>query len=171
MSKIFFCSDHHFDDSKILTYNDGKGNFVRNFRTVAEMSETIVYNHNQVVKKSDLVYFLGDCAIELSGLDYVKRMNGTKILVKGNHDILHINHYLKLFDDILAYKVFPNDFVCSHIPLSKNSIRESFGHTNVHGHTHNRVLGNGYINVCMEQNEYTPVSYDQILKIKKSQIK
>lgn len=165
---IFFCSDHHFGQKSLLKYFRADGKKLRSFQDINEMNETIIYNHNSVVKKSDTVFFLGDVAEELHGLDSLERMNGNKILIKGNHDILHINHYLKHFDDILAVKVFPKDFICSHIPLNKSSLRENYGFTNVHGHTHSNVLPDkSYINVSMENISFTPISYEEILdKIK-----
>lgn len=159
---IFFCSDHHFGHAAILTFENSDGSKLRYHSDMNEMHDTIVYRHNEVVKKSDTVYFLGDVCINLPHIEQLDRMNGKKILIKGNHDIFHINHYLKYFEDICAYKVFPKHFICSHIPLHPNSIQyELLG--NVHGHTHKRCLDDKrYFNVSLEAINYTPVEFNQI---------
>jgi calcineurin-like phosphoesterase family protein len=79
---LFFTSDHHFGHKNIIRYA------ARPFRDVAEMNEHMVQAWNFMVQPDDVVYHLGDFAmgpIE-EGLDFVRRLNGTKILVIGNHD-------------------------------------------------------------------------------------
>ena len=171
MSNVFFASDHHFGHNNILTFTNYDGSKARDFTDLNEMHDTMVYNHNSVVGKSDLIYFLGDVCIELTHLEQLGRMNGRKILVKGNHDIFHLPHYLKYFEDIVSYKVFPDEFICSHIPLHTESLSKRFL-TNVHAHTHsNTVRVDGtliddprYINVCMEKINFTPVEKTELLK-------
>ncbi len=53
-----------------------------------EMNEYIIQKWNSVVKKDDTVYHLGDVGFgsleEVKGL--IEKLNGTKILLRGNHD-------------------------------------------------------------------------------------
>jgi calcineurin-like phosphoesterase family protein len=161
---IFFCSDHHFGHDKILTFYNYNGEKTRVFDDINSMNETIIYNHNSVVKKSDDVYFLGDVAIELNSLNLLSRMNGKKKLIRGNHDIFHISHYLKYFDEILATATFVGDFILSHIPIHPNCISKSYV-SNVHGHLHSNIIKDKrYFNVSLEQIEFTPIEYSEILK-------
>lgn len=55
MSKeIFICGDHHFSHKNIMKYDE------RPFSSVAEMNETMIERHNEVVKPNDEVYTVGD---------------------------------------------------------------------------------------------------------------
>lgn len=59
-------------------------------------------------------------------------------------------------------------FTCSHIPLRLESLRD--GKVNVHGHIHQNLMKEkGYINVCVEVRDYTPVHMDQIITEVKKQ--
>ena len=178
---VFFISDHHLGDKDILSYNNYNGTPMRNFKTLDEMHNFIITQHNKVVKPSDKVFFLGDVVIDKRYFDLLNEMNGSKRLILGNHDIFtkrkkislgkeifFINEYQKYFEDILSCKVFPNSFICSHIPLSIGSFRK-FKY-NVHGHLHHSVVkidnslmeDNRYFNVSCEKLNYTPISYDEI---------
>ncbi len=94
------------------------------------------------------------------------KLNGDKVLIKGNHDILKLKDYLKYFRDIRAYHVMDR-MILSHIPVhpgSKGRFR-----ANIHGHTHaNRVLGPDgepdpwYIPVSVEHTGYRPVLFERI---------
>ena len=161
---IFYCSDHHFGHEKILTFKNYDGTPARVFDNIDSMNDAIIYNHNSVVKKSDEIYFLGDVAIELEYLQLLSRMNGKKKLVRGNHDIFHINHYLKYFDDICGTVTFVDNFILSHIPLHPNCVSQRFV-TNVHGHLHNNIIKDDkYFNVSMEKINYTPIEHSELIK-------
>jgi calcineurin-like phosphoesterase family protein len=63
--------------------------------------------------------------------------------------------------------VFVDQFILSHIPLHPDCVGERFKR-NVHGHLHgNRIMLDGevdsrYLSVCVEQINFTPVSFDQV---------
>lgn len=176
MPNSFFCSDHHLGHSNIITFLDCAGKNIRKFDSIEEHDETIIEKHNAVVRPQDRVYFLGDVAIARRNIKLVERMNGKKILIKGNHDIFKLNDYVPLFEDIRAYKVFPtHGIICSHIPIHKENLQHRFK-ANVHGHLHANTVtkwdvkegiwltDSQYLNVCMEQINYTPISLDQVLE-------
>jgi len=83
---IFFTSDTHFNHAKVLEHSR------RPFRDLDEMTEALIYNWNSVVSKSDVIYHLGDFGLtwgakHQDAIDSVlKKLNGTKILITGNHD-------------------------------------------------------------------------------------
>jgi calcineurin-like phosphoesterase family protein len=142
------------------------------------MDEVMVNNWNSVVKPSDKVYHLGDVAIHAKALPILSRLNGHKRLVRGNHDIYDTSEYLKYFEEIHGVRVFREEgakFVCSHVPLHPDSVdRWEF---NVHGHLHANLVMKSlhhpdprYINVSVEQINYTPVSMDQIRDIIKARV-
>lgn len=57
------------------------------------MNEAMVNNWNSVVKPEDTVYNLGDFSLAFRPVEiYPHRLNGTKILVPGNHDFCHSYH-------------------------------------------------------------------------------
>ena len=79
---IFFTSDHHFGHRNIIDYTG------RPFRTVPEMNRELIWRWNNAVNESDTVYHLGDFAMGSidEGLEIISQLNGTKILIVGNHD-------------------------------------------------------------------------------------
>lgn len=165
MTKIYVCSDHHFNHANILNFKNADGSPLRVFDDVKDMNETMVRLHNEVVRPEDHVYFLGDVAINKGGLPYVARMMGHKRLVRGNHDIFRTRKYLEAgFDEIYGVRVWPkHNIVMSHVPLHPDSL-SSRNWINVHGHLHGNIvkLSNGqpderYRNVSMEQINFTPV--------------
>lgn len=82
MGQVFFTSDHHFGHQNIISY------CARPWDSVEEMTEGLVEAWNETVHPDDLVYYLGDFAMGRidDTLPIVGRLNGTKLLVPGNHD-------------------------------------------------------------------------------------
>lgn len=70
----------------IITFKDDDGKLIRPFSSIEEHDETIIENHNKLVKPEDRVYFMGDIAIGRQHIQKIGRMNGRKKLIKGNHD-------------------------------------------------------------------------------------
>jgi len=163
MSNIFLCSDHHFGHANILTFTTSDGSRVRDFDSVEQMDETMVENHNRVVSAKDKVYFLGDVAFSKKTLAILARLNGEKVLIKGNHDQEKLTEYQKYFKDVRGSHQF-SGLIFSHIPIHLDSLGR-WG-ANIHGHLHtNQVMINGvpdpkYLNVSMEQIAYTPISLE-----------
>lgn len=60
----------------------------RPFYSAKENAEVIIANHNRLIQPEDKVFVLGDAVYQNAPeyLEYVGRMNGIKILVRGNHD-------------------------------------------------------------------------------------
>ncbi len=163
MTTIFLISDTHFGHEGILHFKTPEGLPVRPFKTVEEMDEHMVERWNSVVRPQDHIYHLGDVAMKAPGLGILKRLNGHKRLVRGNHDIFKTKQYLQYFDEIYGVRVF-DDLILSHIPLHPESLKLHW--TNVHGHLHNNVpqfgIGEQYYNVSVEHIDYTPVSLEQV---------
>jgi calcineurin-like phosphoesterase family protein len=171
MPKTFLVSDHHFGHAKtILDFKRSDGSPLRDFPSAEAMNEFMVARHNAVVSPDDKVYFLGDVAMAHKNLHYLGRMNGRKVLIKGNHDVAKPDHYTPYFYDVRATHTIAG-LILSHIPLHPQSLYR--WKANVHGHLHDRVVldANGrwpdprYINVSVEQLDYTPISLDDVLKI------
>jgi calcineurin-like phosphoesterase family protein len=169
MANIFFASDHHFHHQNILTFKDSEGAVLRDFESVEHMNEHMVYMHNSRVRPQDKVYFLGDVTMarNAKGLEILARMNGEKVLVKGNHDLCKAEQYLQYFKDVRGSHQF-DGIILTHIPIHPESLAR-WG-VNVHGHLHNNVVrmplaqipDRRYFNVSMERINYTPISLEEI---------
>lgn len=158
----FVISDTHFGHANILNFLSSDGTKVRDFSTVEEMDETMIENWNKTVSIKDTIYHLGDVAMRKEYLKVLSRLNGRKILIKGNHDIFELKYYLPYFEDIRSY-VVKDKYIFSHIPIHSDSADRFV--RNVHGHTHKNVIEDErYVNVCVEHTNYTPLSFDEVFK-------
>ena len=79
---IWFTSDTHFGHKNIIRYCN------RPFKNVWEMNHVLIENWNKRVAKGDTVYHLGDFAFLAPKQikDVIDCLNGTIIMVSGNHD-------------------------------------------------------------------------------------
>lgn len=165
---IFLCSDHHFGHKNILKFQQSNGDLCRpGFEDVDHMNEVIIENHNSVVKPSDKVYFLGDVAFNKRILhEVMPRLNGKKRLILGNHDCLKMTEYMQYFEKILESRHLVSNVVMTHRPILLDSGDHHREVLNIHGHTHNTVIQDSrYLNVCMENINYTPIHWDEVVAI------
>ena len=104
----------------------------------------------------------------------MRRLNGDKVLIRGNHDIFKLEDYTEHFRDIRGYHVM-NGMILSHIPVHEESLGR-FG-VNIHGHLHsNRVMRAKhpgatpeidvrYHCVCVEQTpDFAPILFEDVIK-------
>lgn len=169
MKETFLVSDTHFSHFGVCKFTRSDGvTPLRPWDTPEEMDEAMVEKWNAVVKPHDKVYHLGDVAMKEKHLDIMHRLNGDKVLIRGNHDIFDMKHYAKHFRDIRGCHVL-DGLIMSHIPLHPESMGR-FG-CNIHGHTHaNQVMLNGeidprYFCVCVEQTNFEPISFDLVKEL------
>lgn len=87
----FFTSDLHFGHARIIEYCN------RPFKTVDHMNHEMINRWNATVAPEDTVYILGDLAMgDLDkSLGLVAQLQGTKLLVPGNHDRVWSGYYTK----------------------------------------------------------------------------
>jgi calcineurin-like phosphoesterase family protein len=161
MSRVFITSDLHLGHTNLVRA-------IRGFGTAEESDELIIKNWNKVITKRDMVYILGDIAMEnhrhyhlLDGL------SGAKVIVGGNHDLKADMKYLLPHVDSVVGCVDYKGFCLTHIPIHPSEVINHY-RGNIHGHMHqNRIMINGepnprYFNVCLELNNYTPVLFTDI---------
>ena len=181
MPSVFLYSDPHFGHQGVCKFmrNDGVTK-LRPWDNAEEMDEHLVKVYNERVKPNDKIYFLGDVVINRKALKIMHRLNGDKVLIRGNHDIFRDNEYREHFRELRAYHVM-NGMILSHIPVHEASISR-FG-CNIHGHLHaNRVMkARGvdtrtgeilysdeidprYYNVSVEQTDFAPILFEDVLK-------
>lgn len=172
MPSVFLVSDTHFGHAGVCRFmrNDGVTK-LRPWDNPEEMDEFMVEAWNERVRPNDKVYHLGDVVINRRSLSTLSRLNGDKVLIRGNHDIFRDEEYRKYFRELRAYHVM-NGMILSHIPIHPDSLGR-FG-TNIHGHLHaNSVMTEieghvvpdlRYICVCVEQTDFAPILFEDVIK-------
>ena len=186
MPAVFLVSDTHFGHSGVcrFTRNDGVTK-LRPWDNPEEMDEEMVKRWNETVRPNDKVYHLGDVVINRKAMSILHRLNGDKVLIRGNHDIFRDEEYRVHFRELRAYHVM-NGMILSHIPIHSESLGR-FG-VNIHGHLHaNRVMrtvrtsmvskhdprpftveepviDTRYHCVCVEQTDFRPILFEDVIK-------
>lgn len=154
---MWFTSDTHLSHQNIIRYCD------RPYRDTDHMDEDIIARWNEVVGPEDTVFHLGDIALGPidKSLAKVRRLNGYKIAVLGNHDRPFMrmgksdedqwwSRYEEVFDEVWdwagrAVKIAGEVFYTSHFPYTGDHTptdRHSehrptdTGLPLIHGHTH-----------------------------------
>ena len=182
MPAVFLVSDTHFGHAGVCRFTEADGvTKIRPWTDPAEMDEEMVKRWNDTVRPNDKVYHLGDVVINRKALSTMHRLNGDKVLIRGNHDIFRDDEYRLYFRELRAYHVM-NGMILSHIPVHEASLGR-FG-TNIHGHLHaNRVKkARGvdtrtgeilysdendvrYHCVCVEQTpDFAPILFEDVIK-------
>jgi calcineurin-like phosphoesterase family protein len=158
-TQVWTTSDTHFDHANIIKYCR------RPYRDTTQMNLALIANWNRVVGKDDTVLFLGDLAFgshRKSALDYLSRLRGRKIMVRGNHDWGSNMKGIELFDQ-LDITCGSERFLATHDPWLVHE-RERWV---LHGHTHEGEpaydLDNGLISACVEVTNYYPVQFIEIM--------
>lgn len=162
MGKEFVISDLHFNHENILEYERNE------FLTIKEHDEFIVTRWNKTVKNDDTVYFLGDLTMHIDKeyiISLIARLNGYKIMIKGNHDLKSKNYYKVLgFNEVYDSPISLEDgkIVLSHEPIKEAWDSEYI--INVHGHLHNNEVINNknYICVSAKTVNYRPQNLGKI---------
>jgi len=182
MPSVFLVSDTHFGHTGVCRFTRDDGvTKLRPWDSPEEMDEAMVKAWNERVKPTDKVYHLGDAVINRKALKTLGRLNGDKVLIRGNHDIFRDTEYGQYFRELRAYHVM-NGLILSHIPVHEASMGR-FG-TNIHGHLHagrvkkargvdartGEVLYSDEIDVryhcvCVEQTpNFAPILFEDVLK-------
>ena len=163
---VFFTSDTHFFHKNIIRFCK------RPYADVEEMNKGLVTNWNSVVQPKDEVYHLGDfgfCQMA-DAVSILKKLNGRKYFIRGNHDQGIKDEALKFFvweKTMHEMKIDGQRIVLCHYPL------ESWNHSchgswHLHGHTHKNLESSEDIkrwDAGVDSNGQFPVSFEQIKKI------
>jgi calcineurin-like phosphoesterase family protein len=173
MPAVFLVSDTHFGHAGVCRFtHEDTGVKIRPWTDPDEMDEDMVRMWNETVRPNDKVYHLGDVVINRKALKILHRLNGDKVLIRGNHDIFRDEEYRTHFRELRAYHVM-NGMILSHIPIHPESLGR-FG-VNIHGHLHTRrvMMDNGYRGqvidpryhcVCVEQTDFRPILFEDVIK-------
>ena len=173
MPSVFLVSDTHFGHAGVCRFLRSDGTKLRPWDHPDEMDEEMIRRWNDTVRPNDKVYHLGDVVINRKALKTLHRLNGDKVLIRGNHDIFRDDEYREYFRELRAYHVM-NGMILSHIPIHTDSLAR-FG-TNIHGHLHaNRVMTRDFFSdeleidtryhcVCVEQTDFAPILFEDVIK-------
>lgn len=177
-TQVFFTSDTHFGHSNIIKYCQ------RPFNSAEHMDEALISNWNEVVSPQDIVFHLGDFCFgsDKEWIKILQRLNGTKYLILGNHDLKKIANSSQIqdyFADInmqMRVVVDKQKMLLNHYPFlcfegGYQNVWQLFGH--VHSSKHSTGLDkerlvhlfpNQY-DVGVDNNNYRPVSFAQVSQI------
>lgn len=157
MQNIWFTSDTHFSHKNVLKHCKGRLKVFGIDETLDDKEkvrlndEAVIKRWNSKVKKTDMVYIIGD--FSFASPDDTKkilgRLNGKKFLISGNHDKSseHLNGYFEQIVQIKEinfkrknYDFLEEDFsiICCHYPMVTWN-RKHYGSVNVHGHCHGNI--------------------------------
>lgn len=172
MTNIFVYSDPHFGhQATCTTFKKADGSDLRPWNVAQDMNEALIENHNKVVGPKDKVYILGDLSMRKTHLHHLGRLNGDKVLIRGNHEMENYKEYAKYFRDIRSYHQL-DKCILSHIPIHPQSMYR--WKVNVHGHLHSEeVLSEDgrpdkrYICVSLEQPwmNFHPIAWEDLMKV------
>lgn len=141
---------------------------------IQQHDNMLINNWNNVVTKNDLVFILGDFSFykQYETQQILKSLNGTKVLVVGNHDKFIRNpdfnkNLFKEITDYLEIKYNGTFIAMMHYPILV------FNHQNTHcenrktgihlcGHIHSLpyTMPEYSYNVGVDVNNYTPIKLD-----------
>jgi len=177
----YFTSDTHFFHENIIKFCN------RPFDNIKDMGQVLINNWNDIVGKDDEVYHLGDFAFtgNIKAIKTLKEsLNGKIHLILGNHDYqnkLNRPIFKEIFDSVQDYLYIQIDddemeggwqgIVLSHYPMLTwhQALRGSwqlFGHIHLGpyaiGQDKNLPLKPNQYDVGVDNNNYFPVSYDEV---------
>jgi len=150
-NRFWLISDMHFNHRKILHCCR-----IDCFSTLQQMNKKMVDNWNYQVGNFDKVLNVGD----FGDWRYIKKLNGSTTIAKGNHDKKQWNRQYVL--NYLDMK-----FLVVHDPNNATSWFD--GDWIIHGHTHlNTPFIDIYrkrVNVCVEVINYSPINIKDLYGI------
>ena len=190
---LYFTSDSHYNHKNIVAGTSewdttNRVTELRDFDTLEEHNTTIVNNINEVVRKNDVLFHLGDWSF--GGFERIEEFRNRILcknvhLVIGNHDH-HIqknrNGIQSIFQSVHQYlqlnvrrastttigTVDKYSFILFHYPIASwDSMGDGMMH--LHGHCHlsnsNRIANGRAMDVGMDGNNLYPISMDDVLGI------
>lgn len=177
----FTISDLHLGHNNIIKFTDNTNGrpdqLIRTkadgspFESVDEMHSYLIDRWNSVVTARDRVYILGDIAFPKHAWNILNGLNGQLVGVLGNHDT-HQDEYHRLHKVYGAIDM--GDVVFTHIPVHTSQVAHRWK-GNVHGHLHQNVVKDPfgvadprYLNVSVEQCDFTPISFEEVIETFKS---
>lgn len=138
-----------------------------------EMTSVVIDRYNSKISKNDTVYILGDFALVNNTKlpEVVKKLNGKKHLILGNHDNVNVNHNGGYgFESIYQYKevkIGEHRFILFHYPIlswhwiQNPKVFHLFGH--VHGNMDESLIPYKCMDVGVDTNDLYPYHIDEVI--------
>jgi calcineurin-like phosphoesterase family protein len=187
----FFISDLHFGHNAVIRYSN------RPFKSLEEMEAKFIKRWNARVNSEDRVVVAGDFLLGCPKprlREILAQLNGTKILVRGNHDLSSAEMITAGFAfscDFMQLKIANELVNISHYPYKMSKLKRIFfkamnkiipsrfykprnfvfqkeddGGFLIHGHTHSKQVVRGrQIHVGVDAWNYEPVPIGKIADI------
>jgi calcineurin-like phosphoesterase family protein len=144
-TNTWITSDLHFRHTNIMKFCPQSRAHYNN--DIDYMTEKMVEEWNELVQPRDLTYILGDVAFcgASEAVTILKRLNGSKILVEGNHDrkLLKDATFRNCFTEIHKYldiNYNGTKVVMFHYPIAEWDQMHR-GSVHFHGHLHGSTSG------------------------------
>jgi calcineurin-like phosphoesterase family protein len=156
---ILFTADEHYGHDNIIKY------CTRPYADVKTMNRALIQNYNRVVTDDDTVYHLGDFGFfSMDSLNvlrkFVQQLNGTKILILGNHDRLPAQEYVEAGFRSAHTFLEVDGYLLTHDPCNTIIYPERRW---LCGHVHTFFKHcNNTINVGVDQWAFAPVTKDEV---------
>jgi calcineurin-like phosphoesterase family protein len=163
---IYFTADTHFGHAAIIEHCQ------RPFATVAEMDAVLVANWNAVVQPRDTIYHLGDFCYKAvkSPEAYLKKLNGTIHLIRGNHDSetarLCVDKFASV-SDLLEVVVEGQRIVLCHYAM-RVWPKSHHGSWHLYGHSHGTLppeMGSKSLDIGVDCHDYYPVAFPKLVEL------
>lgn len=156
MGKVYIISDLHLGHENLAKH--------RGFDSAEQQDSFIIERWNSYITTHDVIYILGDIAME-NRKNYHKldKMNGIKKVVGGNHDLpKHLNTLLKHVNWFSGMFVYRKGIIMTHAPIHPSQLDKRYK-LNIHGHVHvNSIDDYRYRNVSAEVLDYAPMLLEDI---------
>lgn len=166
---VYFTSDTHFGHKNIIEYTG------RPWLDVPTMNDALIANWNSVVKPEDTIYHIGDFAMgpKVEHKGFMDRLNGRKILIRGNHDQsvakmlalgfneVHNSLLVRLDDDGNTVSDGGRLVYFAHVPTGTAPEYDIW----ICGHVHTAWKRSGnIINAGVDVWDYKPVTFRELLQ-------
>jgi calcineurin-like phosphoesterase family protein len=172
---IFVTSDTHFGHENIIKYCK------RPFDNTFQMDKHLIEQWNKKISPTDTVYHLGDFGLGKSTKHFIEildQLNGTKHLIKGNHDrrslkdkVFHdrfasVQDYLEITVEDEEMDLDQKIILC-HYPFETWN-QSHHGSWHLHGHCHGNLPSRDEIarlDVGVDSHNYMPLSYEEVKEL------
>lgn len=169
----FFTSDLHFGHANIIKSCN------RPYGNVGEMDKALEKNWNDKVTPKDNIYIVGDLAFYKEKppiANLVRKLNGHKYLIYGNHDnpswmkdigFEQVRNYMEITIPDEAANRGKQHIVMFHYAMRVWN-KSHYGAWHLYGHSHGTLPDDPNtlsIDVGVDSHGYAPVSYEEIKAI------
>lgn len=160
----FYIADNHFGHENIIKFDN------RPFVSIEVMNQEMLLNWNRAVSPSDEVYILGDIYMKMPPADFLpilKKLNGHKHLIVGNHDRLN-EDIRKQFVTISEIKEIRENnyrlFLC-HYPVHMWNGNWHENSIHLYGHVHETMEYYETLELSRLVSELNPMKKGEMINV------